>query len=87
MKQLTPSQLSDILTKHRKWLIKEVGGERADLSGANLSDANLVEANLSYVELVDANLRFADLTKADLRGAILIKADLYEANLNDILRL
>nr|DAG84204.1 MAG TPA: hypothetical protein [Caudoviricetes sp.] len=33
--------IKEILEKHKKWLNAEDGGERADLSGANLSDADL----------------------------------------------
>ena len=38
---MTQTQLSEILERHRKWLVGEGGGQRADLSGANLSVANL----------------------------------------------
>lgn len=48
------------------------------LAGANLSRADLTEANLS-----DANLSRADLTEADLSGANLYEADLSGANLSD----
>ena len=40
MKRLTKSELSEILEKHCKWLRDEVGGERADLRSADLSDAD-----------------------------------------------
>ena len=53
MKTLTKEELNDILKKHKLWLNDE-GGERADLSNANLSDADLRYANLS-----NANLRGA----------------------------
>ena len=58
----------------------------ADLSGANLSGANLYEAdlsraNLSGANLSGANLSSANLFRADLYGANLIGADLYRANL------
>lgn len=36
---MTQSELNEILEKHRKWLNDEEGGERANLSGANLSGA------------------------------------------------
>lgn len=36
--------LKDILDKHLKWLRDEDGGERANLSWADLSGANLYEA-------------------------------------------
>ena len=34
-------KLDEILKKHAAWLNNEAGGERADLSGADLSGANL----------------------------------------------
>ncbi len=40
-----------------------------DLSGANLSGANLRRADLSDANLSDANLRRADLSGANLSGA------------------
>ena len=54
----------------------ELGGERADLIGADLREANLREA-----DLWGANLREADLCRANLRGADLREADLWGANL------
>ena len=48
-------KLKDILDKHLKWLRGEDGGERADLSRANLYGANLSRADLSR-----ANLSWAD---------------------------
>ena len=42
--------IKEILEKHKKWLNAEDGGERADLSYANLSDADLRGANLSYAK-------------------------------------
>lgn len=48
MKTLTKEELNDILKKHKLWLNDE-GGERADLSNTNLSDANLSDAiNVNY---------------------------------------
>jgi uncharacterized protein YjbI with pentapeptide repeats len=58
----------------------------ADLSGANLCKADLrgahlIEARLINTDLSGARLRRADLRGADLRGARLSKADLYGARL------
>ena len=50
-KEMTKSELNEILEKHRKWLNDEEGGERADLSGANLSGADLSWADLSGADL------------------------------------
>jgi len=53
----------------------------ADLSGANLSGANLIDADLSGADLSGANLIDADLSGADLFGADLSGADLSGADL------
>ena len=85
-----------VLEKHEKWLNNELGGIRADLSGAdiygldlrgaNLYGANLIRADLRVAYLIkadlrEANLSGADLSGADLRGADLRGADLSGANL------
>lgn len=54
---MTQEELNVILENHKKWL-QRIGGERANLSDANLRGANLC----------GANLRGADLCGADLRG-------------------
>lgn len=53
---------------------------RINLSGANLSHADLETANLADAVLWDVNL-----TRADMRGAILTSADLTQANLTGAL--
>ena len=77
LRQISEQELKDILDKHGKWLRNENGGERANLSFANLSSANLRYANLSF-----ANLRYADLSSANLRSANLSSANLSSANLS-----
>ena len=69
------------LAKHAAWLRDEDGGERLDLSGANLRWADLSGANLRGADLSGANLRWADLRWADLRWANLRAAHLRAANL------
>ena len=66
--------IKEILNKHKKWLFGESGGERANLCGANLRNADLCDANLC-----GANLRNADLCDANLCGANLRNADLCDA--------
>ena len=85
---MTTGKLQEILDKHKKWLNEEEGGERADLSdadlrGADLSDADLRGADLSDADLSDADLSDADIRRADLRGADLSDADLSDADLSD----
>ena len=53
--------LQKVLEKHMMWLSGKEGGERANLSEANLSRADLSEANLR-----GANLSRADLSEANL---------------------
>jgi hypothetical protein len=74
-------ELKMILELHGKWLRKEDGGARADLTYANLTDANLRGADLTDADLRDANLTYANLTDADLRRADLRGANLTDANL------
>ncbi|EJE1026991.1 pentapeptide repeat-containing protein, partial [Listeria monocytogenes] len=62
------------------------GGERADLSNADLKNTNLRFANLrgaylSNANLRGANLRFADISNANLSNANLSITDLSNANL------
>jgi hypothetical protein len=54
----------------------------ADLSGANLSSADLSGADLYGANLSGADLSGADLYGANLSGADLSGADLYGANLS-----
>ena len=55
----------------------------ADLSDVDLSDANIHGANLSHANLSEADLRFANLTNADLPVACLTKANLSRADLSN----
>ena len=81
--KITKEQLDDILRKHALWINNESRGERADLRGADLCQANLHEANLSGADLYQADLRGANLHEANLYQANLRGADLHEAkNLN-----
>lgn len=85
---MTRTELSKILEKHRKWLLGDADGQRAELRYANLSElnlrgANLRGANLSEADLREADLRWADLRATNLCGAYLNGADLREANLLD----
>ena len=73
--------LKQILELHKKWLDNEAGGKRADLSGADLSDAYLSGADLRGADLRGADLSGADLRDADLSRADLRGVDLWDANL------
>ena len=74
--------LAEILDQHKTWV--ESGGEsgeKADLSGVNLSKADLTGVNLQGAHLHRTNLVGADLSMANLRGASLVRADMRNANL------
>ena len=82
---MNTEELYQVLSRHKEWL-KGKGGERADLRGANLREADLWkadlrEADLRGADLWVANLREADLQEADLQEANLREADLREADL------
>ena len=80
---VSKDELAEILSKHKIWLNKEVGGIRADLRGADLSGAVLSGANLSWADLSWAVLYGTDLSWANLSGADLYGTDLHGAkNLN-----
>ena len=57
--EMTQCDLNTIIQLHEKWLRREPGGKKANLSSADLSGADLSGADLSH----------ADLRYADLRGA------------------
>ena len=84
MKKISQEELKQILEKHKVYtttLGEE--GERADLRGTDLSDADLRRANLSGADLRGADLKWADLTGANLSGADLRGADLKWADLKE----
>ncbi|MDD6598358.1 pentapeptide repeat-containing protein [Anaerovibrio sp.] len=73
-------KLNEIIADHNKWL-KNEGGKRANLAGADLYGVDLRGAKLDRTNLRWANLRRAGLEGVNLRGADLEGADLYGANL------
>ncbi len=77
MAEMTRTQVEQIIKDARE------KGERANLSGANLSRLNLRGADLSEVNLVGTNLSGAYLSRANLSGADLSEADLSEADLSE----
>ena len=77
MRKVSQEELAKILEKHKKWIDGDPDGERANLSGADLSGANLSRADLSW-----ADLSVADLSWADLSGAVLSLADLSRAEID-----
>jgi len=76
--QISDDELNEILANHKLWIDSNSKyGNRANLRGAILNDADLSGANLN-----DANLNDADLSSADLSGATLNDANLRGANLD-----
>ena len=75
-------KIKNILKKHKDWLEGESDGERADLQGADLRCADLIDANLRCADLRCANLQDANLRGADLRCANLRDANLQGADLD-----
>ncbi len=78
---MNQAELDVVIEKHKKWLRGE-GGERADLSYANLRGADLRYANLRYANLRSANLSYANLRSADLSYVDLSCLNLSNADLN-----
>jgi hypothetical protein len=80
--------LAEILKLHKSWILFQSPMAKADLrdanlSGAELRDANLSRADLRGADLGGADLRDANLSRANLSGADLSRADLRDANLRD----
>ncbi|MBO5122498.1 MAG: pentapeptide repeat-containing protein [Oscillospiraceae bacterium] len=62
------NKLKEILEKHKKWLLQEDGGERADLRYADLRNADLRDTYLRYANMRDVDLRYANLRNAEIDG-------------------
>jgi hypothetical protein len=74
--------IQQILDKHELWLkTNHAEGERANLSGSDLSDADLGHADLRCANLSGSDLSGSDLRYANLRCANLSGSDLRYANL------
>ena len=56
---MNKKELKRILEAHKKWLMREDGGKKADLSNADLSGTNLCGADLRWADLRGADLDYS----------------------------
>ena len=82
MRKIDKDELKTILKKHMMWLNDEDGGERADLSGTDLSLANLSGTDLRLANMSGTDLRLANMSRAILSGTDLSWANMSRAILN-----
>ncbi len=68
---MTQEDLKAVLAAHSEWLADNSKGAKANLKGADLSNADLSGADLSNANLSGADLSNADLRWANLEGAII----------------
>ena len=78
---MTAEKLAEILENHKKWLNGE-GGERADLSGSDLSYSNLSGSDLSGSNLSGSDLRYSNLSGSNLSGSDLSVSNLSGSDLS-----
>jgi uncharacterized protein YjbI with pentapeptide repeats len=81
---MNQKELDVILEKHDKWLINEEGGEKANLSYANLCGLDLSYLDLTGADLSNVNLSRANLSSTILRDVNLNGSMLYWTNTEDI---
>lgn len=76
MRNISEKELKYILDKHGKWIRNEEGGERANLSYANLRSANLSYADLRYANLLETKgMKYRPLQIANTKYYITIFDD------------
>jgi hypothetical protein len=80
MRTFTKEELRIILEKHSEWIKDNSKGERANLSGSDLSRSNLRWSNLSGSDLSGSNLRWSDLSGSNLSGSDLSGSNLSGSN-------
>ena len=76
------NELNEILDKHRKWLYREEGGARADLSRSDLRGRYLRHSDLRHSDLREADLSGSDLSYSNLRGSDLCYSNLRHSDLS-----
>jgi len=76
--------IKDVLAAHKEWLDSDgARGERAELKGAVMQQADLHDADLERADLSGARLSVTDLMRANLKGADLRGADLWMSDMKD----
>ena len=78
LRKITQEELKEILRKHELWVVNDPNGEKADLSYADLRDADVRCSNLFRTKLFEA-----DLENANFFGSVLIETDLNLANVKN----
>lgn len=75
--------LDVILMRHKLWIDGKDGGVRADLTGANLNNADLTDVDFRRAILDKASLCGAKIEYADMRGVSLISAYIERAEIRN----
>lgn len=73
---MTKEELNEIIEKHRKWLVGDPTGERANLRGVDLSGTSIIGVSLAYACLAGATIAQATIRGTNLMGATLMGSDL-----------
>ena len=86
MRKITQDELNKIIDEHQKW-VRGLGGQRAnlskcDISGLDMSYANLFDGIFLGANMSSVNLACTNLSNAEMGGAILKKANLSFTNLS-----
>lgn len=83
MRKIDETELNEIISNHKLWLMDESNGIRADLRHVDLKYANFYGDDLRYADLSGADLYGAYIEGANLGHANLYGANLYGANLRN----
>ncbi len=78
-----PPTMAMALELHRKWIEKEEGGVRLDLSDTKLSGSDFRGADLTDADLRDVDMSRSNLSGGKMCAAKMTDTDMREANLSD----
>ena len=79
---MTQKELDKTIRLHQKWLNNDPEGVRADMSGANMRDADMRWADMSSANMSGANMRDADMSEANMSRADARDADISGADID-----